>query len=461
VRVLGPLAAPCLIALLALPGCGGEDHPTAANGNSAAGLILWTGCDDVVELTDAELDRWERRGVDGFVCMVGQLRGMGGGRDFTGDPNASLAGANYDLQRQLRDSNVVGRAKARGMRMYLGAHLVNYKNTATPLSDWFDDAGWSGQVLPKISQLAGAAKLLGFSGLAFDQELYPQRGGVNTASWNWDYPGNTHPEAAVRAKARQRGRELMDAILGAFPGAELIAYDVKLPEGWEELVQERVNGVQNAYASRLDIDFWDGISSVRGYRAIRLVDAIFYKSAHIDSWDTALRYNTNRLASLFSRRISDWRYASSRLFVSPFSWIDAGPSPGSFDDARPPAYVREQLLAFRRWSMGGEFANFVYGDHLQTFDFTPFASAMRQAGTPAAVDPEYPTLDVTSQMTSSGPPPLIEGTAHDNLAIWAVRWHDNRGGSGVAKLNWTIAPDMTKRPSGRFPPATSRPAPPG
>src|SRR4051794_808169 len=405
-------------------------HATGPAIDSADGLTFWLRCDQVVGLTNAELNSWKSRGVDGFVCMVGHLRGMGGTQDFTGDSAASLSGDRYQLQRELRDSNIVGRAAARGMKMYLGAKLVNYWNPATPLRDWFDDAGWSQLVLPKVSDLAAAAKLLGFAGLAFDQELYPQQGNLSTASWDWNYPGNTHTEAEVRAKARQRGRELMSAIVGAFPGAQLMAYDVEFPETWFELVQQVVNGKQDAFAARLDINFWDGLLSAGGYGAIRLIDATFYKSPQVGTWDNALQYNANRLASLFSRRLSNWQYASSRLFVSPFSWIDPGPSSSAYDDARPPAYVKEQLLAFRRWGMGGEFANYVYGDHLSTFDFSPYVSPMQEATPPAAVDSVDPTLTVTSQITSAGPPPTIEGTAHDNLAIWAVRWHDDRGGSG-------------------------------
>ncbi len=98
-----------------------------------------------------------------------------------------------------------------------------------------------------MADLAGAAKLLGFAGLAFDQELYPQTGNVEQASWGWDYPGNTHTEAEVRAEATQRGQQLMSTILGAFPGAELAAYDVEFPESWEAVVQEKVNGEQDAF----------------------------------------------------------------------------------------------------------------------------------------------------------------------------------------------------------------------
>lgn len=57
--------------------------------------------------------------------------------------------------------------------MYLGFYFANYANQATPLKDWFDEAGWSGVVAPKVRDVAGAARVLGFDGLAVDQELYP------------------------------------------------------------------------------------------------------------------------------------------------------------------------------------------------------------------------------------------------------------------------------------------------
>ncbi len=199
-------------------------------------------------LTNPELDTWKARGVDGFVCMTGRLRGLGGAQDFSGDPNASLAGANYALQRSLRDTRIVERAKARGMKLYLGVKLANYYNDATPLKEWFDDAGWSREVLPNMRNLAAAAKLYGFAGIALDQELYPSQGGVATATWGWDYPGNTRSESAVRAKARQRGAELMGAILDGFPGAELVVYHFDFPGDWNDLVQEEVNDEEDVGA---------------------------------------------------------------------------------------------------------------------------------------------------------------------------------------------------------------------
>jgi len=401
-------------------------------GGAADRLILWVSCEhDVLPLTDSQLDAWKARGVDGFVCMTGRLRGLGGAQEFTGDPGASLAGASHALQRSLRDTRIVERARARGMKLYLGVYLANYYNDATPLAEWFDDPGWRNDVLPNMRNLAAAAKLLGFAGLALDQELYRSRTGATTATWAWDYPGNTRSEAAVRAQARKRGAELMGAILDGFPGAEFGVHQALFPTGWREFIQEDVNGAVNALAPRLDIDFWDGMTSIDGYGAIRFFDSIFYKAPHRGGWDSALTYNANQVLAAFSRHFSNWDYASERVFISPFSWIDAGPRPG-FEEARSPEHVAEQLLAFRKWGMGGEFANYAYAP-LSDFDYAPYADAMQAASTPGTVDGVAPTLELTDDTG-----PTIEGTAHDNLAIRAVRWRDDRGRSGVATMDWEI-----------------------
>jgi hypothetical protein len=228
----------------------------------------------------------------------------------------------------------------------------------------------------------------------------------------------------------------MDEVLAAFPRAEFAVYHAFFPGDWRELIEEEVNGLTNTSTDRVDIDFWNGMTSVEGYGAIRFFDSVFYKGPHKGSWDSALTYDQNRDYATFSRRFSNWDYAWSRVQVSPFAWIDDGPKSSSFDDARPPDDVREQLLAFRKWGAGGEFADFVYAP-LDSFDYSPYVSAMQNASSPAEVDGEDPTLEVT-RVPKRGRSALIEGTAHDNLAIRAVRWQDDRGGSGTARLDWQV-----------------------
>jgi len=439
--MFGGLAALLLVAVgvalgLSFRSSQDEDRQDVVVGvaNSADRMVFWTRCDDVAALTDAQLDEWKSRGVDGFVCMVGYLSDLGGKHHFTGVAGASLAGQRYALQRRLRDADLAGRASRRGIKLYLGFYAANYFNRITPFADWFDDRDWSRAVLPRVRQLASAARRLGFAGLALDQELYSDE----RATWDWDYRGNSHSESAVRATVKRRGAQLMRAMVRGFPGLQLMAYHTKVPGSWEELVQERVNDLPDVFGDNVQIDLWDGLSSVRGYRAIRWMDAIFYKSPQLPdaSWDAALQYNANAVYSVLSRRFSNWRYASSRLHLSPFGWISDGET--DFERAQEPDYVAEQLEAFRRWGTGGEFANYAFNG-LEVFDYTPYLPAMRAASAPGQVDSTPPGLSITRRAKRAGGRRLaLRGSATDNLAIRAVRWRDGAGRGGMMRLRWMV-----------------------
>jgi hypothetical protein len=424
---------------------GRTEFTSQGGANSADRVVFWVGCEEVTSLNDSELDRWKRRGVDGFVCMTGQLRGLGGSQVLSGSRKASLSGANYELERTLRETKVVLRARKRGIKMYLGFYASNPSNASTPFMDWFDDRGWAKLVLPRVQEVAAAAKLHGFAGVALDQELYDRE----TASWDWSYRGNRHSEPEVRAKVKQRGAQLMRALVRGFPRLEVMAYHTPFPESWEALVQKEVNDARDPFGASVQVDLWDGLASVRGYRAIRFMDAIFYKTPHLDgaSWGTALRYNANRVYALLSRRFSNWSYASSRVHLSPFSWIDSGAI--GFEEARPPDYVAEQLAAFKKWGTGGEFANYAYAP-LDDFDYEPYVRAMRAASDPAEVDSQHPKLSVskTRDATSEGTIDL-RGFATDNLAVRVVRWRDDRGRSGTAKMKWTVGAGSFRSGIGR------------
>ena len=150
----------------------------------------------------------------------------------------------------------------------------------------------------------------------------------------------------------------METVLGEFPRAEFAVYNFSFPGDWNELVKEEVDGVEDAAEDLLYLDFWDGMTSVEGYSAIRFYNSIFYKTPHLGTWDAALTYDANQIFAAFSRGFENWEYASERVHLSPFSWLNDGPDETSeFDDARPPEYVSEQLEAFRKWGTGGEFAN--------------------------------------------------------------------------------------------------------
>jgi hypothetical protein len=423
----------------------------ATTSNSADALIFWVDCKQVAAMSADEVNRLVADGVDGFVCMTGRLRNMGGAAHFTGDVNASLDGAAYELQRSLRGSAVVKLARNGRLRLYLGFKSADYYNPTTPFKEWFDDAEWSRSVLQPVRELAAAARSLRFAGVALDQELYTGKDG-SRASWNWNYPGSNRSEQEVRAQVERRGRQLMTAMLAGYPGLELVAYNTFIAGTWADKVQEVVNDQFGVYRDDVRVDLWAGLSSVPGYAAIRWFDSIFYKTPHIGGdWSVALEDNANSTYSVLSRRFPNWDYASSRLHATPFSWIDDGPSDSPFDDARAPDAVADQLAAFRDWGAGGTFGNFVYRPP-SAFDYQPYGDAMRNASTPGVVDREPPELSVRSPaggraIDATGDRLELAGTAHDNYAVRVVRWYDTKGRFGTATLTWeaddSLSPDRT------------------
>ncbi len=217
----------------------GTSPPGEKGANSADRVLFWIGQKEFVALSDKDLRRWhETYGVDGFVASTQWLNEMGGNQQLSTDPNADLGGDAFTLQRTLRDSKIVARAHDMGMKLYLGFYLANVLNGRTPLREWFDENGWQNVVLPRVAEFARGAKALGFDGLALDSEMYPQADGTANATWAVGYPGNTHPAAETRAMATRRGKQLMEAIVGAFPDVELQVYGSSFPDSWAELVQQ-------------------------------------------------------------------------------------------------------------------------------------------------------------------------------------------------------------------------------
>lgn len=389
-------------------------------GAAANRIVVWVNASSCADITDAMLDALKSDGIGGLACSVEWLPGMGGAQRFTGASHQSLAGSSYKLQRTLRSNHVAQRLHARHMSMYLVSYMANYYNVRTPLAPWNHDAAWRHTVLPAERAFAGAARLLGCNGIGFDQELYPQRNNVATATWASDYPGRTQPTLRVRAEAKRRGRQVMKAVLAGFPRAQILAYDTFFPGDWNAYLQAAVNHIHNAFTDQVMVNFWDGMTSVDGYSGIHFLEAIFYKSTQSSSasWNTAIRYDDSRTFALMSRRFSNWAYAADRVSVTPFAWIDAGP--GSYGSAQPPAVVKKQLAAFRRWGMDGMFADYSWAA-LGTFNYGPYVSAIRAAARSGKVDTRPPVLTIGKPVEVAGGVKL-SGRVRDNFAVRVVRW---------------------------------------
>ena len=434
------------LAILSLAAVLLEAGPVAAGGSNDPGsaasrTVMWIRITDLLSMSQSQLAQWKDEGIGGFAAGVEWLPGMGGNQEFTGDPNTDLSSSQFTLENQLKSSNIVSEAHALGMKLYLGLDFVNYYNTATPLADWFDDSAWANTVLPSVAGLAGAAHLLGFDGISMDGELYAQQGNVQTATWAWNYPGNTHTEQETRDEATLRGQQLMEAILQAFPEVQIADFAASFPDTWDSNVFDQNHGTEDAYQSNLDINFWDGMTSVDGYAGIWFYDETFYKdtglsSGNAQTWNSALTYEYNSLFSLFSQDFSNWSYAADHVYLSPSAWIDGTGAAGSWTAPRPPAYVATQLQAFRNWGMGGEIADFAYAP-LNVFDYSPYVSAMQASAAPGTVDSTPPMLAILNEQTT-GNVVSLSGTASDDYAIRDVSFTSTSGVSGAASTSWQI-----------------------
>ncbi len=98
-------------------------------------------------------------------------------------------------------------------------YLMLYSNPGDV--DWFDDAGWRA-IVEHWRLLARLAKQGGLSGLLFDAEPYtkPHSQFLYRAQPECD----RHTFAEYRAKARQRGREVMTAVAAEFPDVSIFSY---------------------------------------------------------------------------------------------------------------------------------------------------------------------------------------------------------------------------------------------
>lgn len=392
-------------------------------------FLIWVNWHDCVGLSNADLQKWKGRGAGGFICETEYLDGMGGTNAFTGSSGADLSGSQYEIQQALESSRVVERARNLGMSMYLAFYLANLHNSRTPLEGWFDNRGWASEVVPRVRELASAARLLGFTGVAIDQELYT----AEASGWVWNYQGNTHSQRQVRTEAKRRGQQLMRALLSGFPNVAIVTYDSQFP-----------GMIFSPSSNTVQINFWDGMTSVDGYRQILMLDSTFYKDPGLDgaTWDSALQYQYNTVFSVLSQRLSNWAYASSRIFETPFGWINGDEArEGPYAAVRPPGYVAEQLQAFAQWSMAGTFGIYSY-KQLDAFNYRPYVPALRAATSTTTADQDPPAVVVqrptrSPEYQAQGRSSItISGYATDPFAIRAVYWTTDQGRSGAAVMTW-------------------------
>lgn len=156
--------------------------------------------------------------------------------------------------------------------------------------DWFDDAGWR-EIVDHWRQLAWLAKAGGLRGLLYDAEPYTE---PYVQMKYGAQPGRKeHSFEEYRVKARERGREVMRAVVSEYPEITVFTYRLLcdlLPaaaatdpntiletdsyglqpaflDGWLDVMPPTVTlveGNENAYTYREDADF------TRAFTALKL-----------------------------------------------------------------------------------------------------------------------------------------------------------------------------------------------
>lgn len=440
---------------------------TTLNPNNAANTLGMTCSANVTYYGDNLLKVLAGWGVKNISVCAGYPYSMGGTENWTGNAADPLSGTSHAVQLRLKTSNFIGRAHALGLKVRLMVNLSNQDNViagpkyggATPLCEWSNAACWTNVVLPDFTGIAGAMKLLGADGLFLDGEGYAQ---TRAWGWNWqnDRQSATLGQTAIRALVKQRGHDLMAAMVAADPGIDLsFYYGIQMTDGWNAVVQQKVNNAINPYADSIQVNFWDGMSSAEGYSHIRLTDATFYKTTNIFNagWDTANQYNANRTMAYFSRNLSDWNYAASRVSINPEIWIDSDvANEGTYTAPRSTGYVADQLAHFRKWAMDGQFESFIYADVVGPWDpafvtncncpgsnpYTPYVPGLQAAAQVGTVDTTPPGLTVTTPSSGAASTTattyVMSGTATDDMAVRYVSWTNDRGGSGTVPMTWQV-----------------------
>lgn len=90
-----------------------------------------------------------------------------------------------------------------------------------PGKDWFDDDCWENVVCNNARVMAEVCKRGGFEAIWFDIEVGGKPGG-GMLTWKGEFREKLHPFEDYAAKARQRGRELMQAFTSVKPDFKFI-----------------------------------------------------------------------------------------------------------------------------------------------------------------------------------------------------------------------------------------------
>jgi hypothetical protein len=289
-------------------------------------IAFWTGFDDAVKATDAELDKLVTRGCGALVMQTGSWQ---------------LTAARVTA---LDTSRVVERCAARGIDCYFGIYAANRADAPNSFTNWASDALWANTIVPRIKSLVQVAKAYGCKGIAYDGEEYPDSLG-RRMSW-----ADTSPSSATLA--RQRGTQFMHAVLDGFgPGVRMPVYYFTFPDSFEEYARKANGNTTFDPAKQLHKDFWSGALTVDGVEAVEFWDQWFYKGVGINLKPDGSRWTADEaVADAYARNRAYWAgildpASLSRMLYGPFTWANGIWGGSTFDDPKDPAFLKAQLLS--------------------------------------------------------------------------------------------------------------------
>ena len=193
------------------------------------------------------------------------------------------------------------------------------------------------------------------------------------------------------------------------------------------------------YATSVQINLWDGLTSVPGYGPIRFMDATFYKTAHLTRRDLGQRDDLQHQPAdgVLQPQPANWAYASSRVDISPFAWIDG-------DVANEGAFTAPRAARVRRRAARGV-PPVGHGRRIRHLQLRPGSGhsttrrtrpRMQAASIPGTIDNQPPGITV-NRVQRTGDGVVVSGTATDDMAVSSVPGRPVRA-SGAAPMTWSV-----------------------
>jgi len=257
------------------------------------------GSQEVMNLTRAQIHQIASEGYGAITTDAGG-KASTGWQTFTSCPGTGV---------EKKLAAVIPKVTAAGLKVFLNLPTDTYdwavSGSSTPWVNWFS-GDWA-LVDTQVKNYAAAAKCLGASGILFDDELYALSD--SPAAWEWNYLGNTHDEAATRAKVSARGAEIMNDLTTGFPDLEVLSwadyFDGPSPNSptFCQYISNRADHTTNSYGNDVYINFWQGAIGVGGYKSITFFDECFQWTANVTgnglTWTQGLNMNISSYRALF------------------------------------------------------------------------------------------------------------------------------------------------------------------